>query len=102
MSMMRKTLLALSTNTWLRERATKADFVRSAVRQFMPGETIDDALRAAEEQQRQGITAIVTRLGENISRLEEGSEVPFTQSAVVLENLIGKFLVRGSNEDDDQ
>lgn len=75
MSMMRKTLLALSTNTWLRERATKADFVRSAVRQFMPGETIDDALRAAEEQQRQGITAIVTRLGENISRLEEGSEV---------------------------
>jgi proline dehydrogenase len=75
MSMMRRTLLALSTNAWLRERATKADFVRSAVRQFMPGESIDDALRAAEEQQRQGITAIVTRLGENISRIEEGSEV---------------------------
>ena len=75
MSMMRRTLLALSTNAWLRERATKADFVRAAVRQFMPGETIDDALRAAQEQQRHGINAIVTRLGENISRIEEGTEV---------------------------
>jgi proline dehydrogenase len=75
MSMMRKTLLALSTNAWLRDRATKADFVRRAVRQFMPGETIDDALRAAQEQQRAGITAIVTRLGENITRVEEGTEV---------------------------
>ena len=75
MSMMRKTLLALSTNAWLRDRATKADFVRRAVRQFMPGETIDDALRAAQEQQRGGINAIVTRLGENITRIEEGTEV---------------------------
>ena len=52
MSMMRRTLLALSTNAWLREQATQADFVRRAVREFMPGETIEDALRAAEEQQR--------------------------------------------------
>jgi phospholipid/cholesterol/gamma-HCH transport system substrate-binding protein len=33
--------------------------------------------------------------------LEEGSEVPFTQSAVVLENLIGRFLVRSADKDDD-
>ena len=35
--------------------------------------------------------------------LEEGSEILFTQSAIVLENLIGKFLVNagsGSEEDD--
>jgi proline dehydrogenase len=75
MSMMRRTLLALSTNAWLRERATKADFVRAAVRQFMPGETIGDALRAAKQQQGQHINAIVTRLGENITRIEEGTEV---------------------------
>ena len=31
--------------------------------------------------------------------LEEGSEIYFTQSAVILENLIGKFLVRGGSED---
>ena len=30
--------------------------------------------------------------------LEEGSEILFTQSAIVLENLIGKFLVRDSGD----
>ncbi len=33
--------------------------------------------------------------------LEEGSEIMFTQSAIVLENLIGKFLVRGGTGDDE-
>jgi len=33
--------------------------------------------------------------------LEEGSEVLFTQSAVVLENLIGKFLVNMGSGDDE-
>ena len=75
MSVMRKALLAGSTNAWLRERATKAAFVRRAVSAFMPGETIDDALRAAKEQQREGINTILTRLGENISRVEEAEEV---------------------------
>ncbi len=31
--------------------------------------------------------------------LEDGSEILFTQSAVVLENLIGKFLVNSSSND---
>ena len=31
--------------------------------------------------------------------LEEGGEVIFTQSAIVLENLIGKFLVRGDSDE---
>lgn len=75
MSVMRKTLLALSTNAWLRERATKAAFVRRAVREFMPGERIEDALGAAAEQQRGGINTILTRLGENITRIEEAEEV---------------------------
>ena len=75
MSVMRKTLLALSTNAWLRDRATKAAFVKRAVRQFMPGETIEEALRAAVEQKQHGINTIVTRLGENITRIEEGDEV---------------------------
>ena len=75
MSVMRKVLLAGSTNAWLRERATKAAFVRRAVSAFMPGETIDDALRAAKEQQRTGINTILTRLGENITRVEEAEEV---------------------------
>ena len=49
-----------------------------------------------------GSQYIGLQAGGSDTYLEEGSEVPFTQSAVVLENLIGKFLVRGSNEDDEQ
>ena len=32
---------------------------------------------------------------------EDGSEVLFTQSAILLENLIGKFLVNSGSKDDD-
>ena len=33
--------------------------------------------------------------------LEDGSEIMFTQSAIVLENLIGKFLVNAGSGGDD-
>ena len=33
--------------------------------------------------------------------LEEGSEILFTQSAIVLENLIGKFLVNAGSDESD-
>ncbi|MDH3719754.1 MAG: outer membrane lipid asymmetry maintenance protein MlaD [Planctomycetota bacterium] len=33
--------------------------------------------------------------------LEDGSEILFTQSAIVLENIIGKFLIGGSSDDED-
>ena len=33
--------------------------------------------------------------------LEEGSEILFTQSAIVLENLIGKFLVNAGSNDEE-
>jgi len=75
MSVMRRVLLAGSTNAWLRERATKAAFVRRAVSAFMPGETVDDALRAGQALKRDGISLILTRLGENITRADEAEEV---------------------------
>lgn len=34
--------------------------------------------------------------------LENGSEVYFTQSAVILENLVGKFLLRGGSDEDQE
>ncbi len=49
MSLMRKALLAGSTNPWLRDHATRYGFVRRSVSRFMPGEQIEDALRAARE-----------------------------------------------------
>ncbi len=72
---MRKLLLAGSTNPWLREKATKTAFVRRSVSRFMPGEQIDDALRAATELKPQGITTILTKLGENLTGVEEAEEV---------------------------
>jgi proline dehydrogenase len=75
MSIARKALLALSTNAWLRERATKTPFVRRSVSKFMPGEHITDAMDAAAAQQTQGIGTILTRLGENVTRVEEAEEV---------------------------
>ena len=75
MTLMRKVLLAGSTNAWLRERATKTAFVRRSVSRFMPGERIDDALNAAREEKPVGITTILTRLGENVTNVQEAEEV---------------------------
>jgi proline dehydrogenase len=75
MTLMRRILLAGSTNPWLRDRATKYTFVRRSVSRFMPGEQVDDALRAARELQPLGMTTILTHLGENLTRAEEAEEV---------------------------
>src|SRR5947209_4200366 len=75
MSLARRALLAASTNVWLRERATKAPFVRRSVSKFMPGKRVEDAMRAAAVQQAERIGTIFTRLGENLSRAEEAEEV---------------------------
>src|SRR5215471_2280491 len=75
MSLARKVLLAMSTNAWLRERATKTAFVRRSVSTFMPGERLDDAIAAARVQEQTGIQTIFTKLGENLTRIEEAEEV---------------------------
>jgi proline dehydrogenase len=74
-SVLRKVLLGVSTNAWVRDRATRYRFVKRSVRRFMPGETIEEALAAARELQRQGITTILTKLGENPTAIEEAEEV---------------------------
>jgi proline dehydrogenase len=75
MSLARNILLALSTNAWLRDHATKTAFVRRSVSAFMPGERLEDALAAAGRQQASGIGTIFTRLGENVTRAEEAEAV---------------------------
>ena len=72
---MRKALLAASTNAFLRERAMRTAFVRRSVAKFMPGERVEDAIAAAKVLQPQGLNTILTRLGENITRIEEAQEV---------------------------
>ena len=75
MCLMRKALLGASTNAWMRERAMKTAFVRRSVVKFMPGERVEDAIEAAKALKPQGINTILTRLGENITHIEEAKEV---------------------------
>ena len=75
MSVVRKVLLAMSTSTFLREQATRRAFVRKSVSAFMPGEKVEDALGAAASLKPQRINAILTRLGEGVTRLDEAELV---------------------------
>ena len=72
---MRKLLLWMARNRWLRDRLPKLWFARKAVRRFMPGTEAASALDAGVAFRVDGITSIYTRLGENITRLEEGDDV---------------------------
>jgi proline dehydrogenase len=75
MSLARNILLALSTNAWLRDHATRTAFVRRSVSAFMPGERLEDAIAAASTQEATGIGTIFTRLGENITGGDEAEAV---------------------------
>jgi proline dehydrogenase len=75
MSLMRSLLLAASGSRYLREHAPKHAFVRRAVARFMPGEELDDMLRAAGMLAPEGIHAVFTRLGENVTEPAEADAV---------------------------
>jgi len=75
MGLIRNVLLLGSQSVWLRERAMRRPFVRRSVSRFMPGEHLDDALRAAKSLQAQGIGTILTHLGENLVEASEAEEV---------------------------
>jgi proline dehydrogenase len=72
---LRKALLWASTNPWMGKRLPRFGFVRRATRRFMPGEEIDDALRATKALGQDGLAATLTVLGENLESLEEADEV---------------------------
>ena len=65
----------------LRDHATRYGFVRRSVSRFMPGERIEDALRAARELSGDGITTILTHLGENLTSAAEAEDVQVTVNA---------------------
>jgi proline dehydrogenase len=58
-------------------------FMRRAVRRFMPGETLEDALAAARPLQAAGIGTMYTRLGENLEDLAAADEVAAHYLAVI-------------------
>lgn len=75
MGLARDTLLWISENRKLRETLPKYKFVRKAVSRFMPGEHLEDALRAAETLRQKSITTVFTKLGENVTNEGEARAV---------------------------
>ncbi|HSW54584.1 MAG TPA: proline dehydrogenase family protein [Ignavibacteriaceae bacterium] len=71
MGISRNILLWASKNEWLKSRVPKMSFVQKAVKRFMPGEKVEDAIEATRELLRHNIPTTFTHLGENITNLDE-------------------------------
>jgi proline dehydrogenase len=65
----------MARNKWLRDHLPKLWFARRAGRRFMPGEDPASALDAAAKFKADDISSEFTRLGENITTVEEGDAV---------------------------
>lgn len=72
---MRTLLLKASESKWLAAHLPNYPFARKAVRRFMPGEHVNDALREGEVLNARGIGTVITRLGENITHSHEAVAV---------------------------
>ena len=71
MGISRNILLWASKNEWLKRRIPKMKFVQKALRRFMPGENVDDAIKATRELLKKNIPTTFTHLGENITTIQE-------------------------------
>lgn len=80
---MRRVLLWLAGNAWLRERLPRLAFAKRAARRFMPGEDLDDALAAARAFGAEGIGSILTHLGEDVATAEEADAVATHYEGVI-------------------
>jgi len=73
--MIKNTLLWASTNPFMATRFPRYAFVQRAVRRFMPGERMEDALREADILRAEGVPSLITELGENVATLEDARRV---------------------------
>ena len=75
MSLARNALLRASKSQWLASQMTQRAFARRAVKRFMPGEKLSDALDAAQTLSPARIGTIITRLGETLTGERNTDEV---------------------------
>jgi proline dehydrogenase len=83
MSVMRDALLWASKNETLKTHVPRWGFAKRALRQFMPGERLEDALETATALAGKGVTSMFTKLGENLTDL--------TQADAVVDHYLGAF-----------
>lgn len=72
---MRTTLLWMARNPFLKRSLPNLPFARKAVRRFMPGEQVEDAVAAADRLDGEGFGVLFTHLGENLANLSEADAV---------------------------
>lgn len=87
---MRRLLLWAARNRWLRDHLSRTWFARRAVRKFMPGEAMEDALEASEQFRPLGIGILITHLGENLTSMDQAQTV-----ADQYHDLLRKIMARG-------
>ncbi|MEP6469538.1 MAG: proline dehydrogenase family protein [Chloroflexota bacterium] len=87
---MRMILLWMARNRWMKDHLPRLPFARRAVRKFMPGEQIEDALEAAEQFRPLGIGVLLTHLGENLETAEQAKAV-----AEHYHDVLNKVMARG-------
>src|SRR3970282_1715292 len=90
MQSMRRILLWMARNRFLKRTLPRLWFVRRATRRFMPGETMEAAWDAAEAFRPHGMGVLFTRLGENLADLTEAQAV-----ADHYHDLLDKIAARG-------
>jgi proline dehydrogenase len=91
MSLSRRAIVAASQSVWLREHAMRWGFVRRASKRFLPGERAEDALAAASELAALGISAMPSRVGENITVASEANAVAEHYVAVLAQMRAAKL-----------
>jgi proline dehydrogenase len=72
---MRHLLLWMARSRFLKRWLPRLWFIRRATRRFMPGETMEEALDAAEVFRPPGIGILFTHLGENLTNLADAQAV---------------------------
>jgi proline dehydrogenase len=75
MSLTRRLLLRASRSVWLARTLRQRAFFSRAVRRFLPGEDLSDALAAAAGLAQAGLGSVLTHLGEQVTSRDEAAAV---------------------------
>lgn len=75
MSLARSALLRMSKSRWLAQRVMTRPFALRAVKRFMPGQELSDALDASAKLAGDKLGTVLTKLGENLGSPSDADEV---------------------------
>ncbi|MGD8495312.1 MAG: proline dehydrogenase family protein [Gemmatimonadales bacterium] len=83
MSLARRILLRASVSPWLARQMSERRAVQRAVKRFMPGEELSDAVDASRQLRSDGMSTILTLLGENVETPEDAMTVADAYAAAI-------------------